>query len=62
MFERHYSDLSSKPFFSALVAYASSGPVCCMVWEGTSVVLSGRKMLGATNPLNSEPGTIRGDF
>lgn len=38
------------------------GPVVCMVWEGKDVVKTGRKMLGATNPLESDPGTIRGDF
>ena len=40
----------------------SSGPVVCMVWKGKNVVATGRKMLGATNPLESAPGTIRGDF
>ena len=39
-----------------------SGPVVCMVWEGKEAVSTGRKMLGATNPLESAPGTIRGDF
>lgn len=62
MFEKHYSDLSTKPFFPDLVNYAASGPVCCMVWEGTKVVQTGRKMLGATKPFDSNPGTIRGDF
>jgi len=38
------------------------GPVCPMVWEGNGVVATGRKMLGATKPSDSEPGTIRGDF
>ena len=61
-FEKHYSDLSSKPFFQGLVDYAASGPVCCMVWEGDNAVKTGRKMLGATKPFDSEPGTIRGDF
>uniref|UniRef100_A0A7S3MYC6 Nucleoside diphosphate kinase n=1 Tax=Strombidium inclinatum TaxID=197538 RepID=A0A7S3MYC6_9SPIT len=61
-FEKHYADLSSKPFFGGLVEYAASGPVCCMVWEGDNAVLTGRKMLGATKPFDSEPGTIRGDF
>ena len=61
-FEKHYSDLSSKPFFGGLVSYASSGPVVAMVWEGHNVVASGRKMLGATRPDDSAPGTIRGDF
>ena len=61
-FEQHYADLSSKPFFGGLVDYASSGPVCAMVWEGDNAVATGRKMLGATKPFDSEPGTIRGDF
>lgn len=42
--------------------YMLSGPVVCMAWEGKDVVRMGRKMLGATNPLESDPGTIRGDF
>merc|ERR1712046_146381 len=42
--------------------YAESGPVVCMVWEGDNAVKTGRKMLGATKPFDSEPGTIRGDF
>nr|ACG56674.1 nucleoside diphosphate kinase b [Leishmania donovani] len=58
----HYGDLSSKPFFPALVKYFSSGPIVCMVWEGRNVVKSGRVLLGATNPVDSQPGTIRGDF
>ena len=61
-FKKHYSDLSSKGFFGSLVAYASSGPVVGMVWEGNNAVVTGRKMLGATRPLDSEPGTIRGDL
>ena len=42
--------------------YMTSGPVVAMVWEGKNVVATGRTMLGATNPLESAPGTIRGDF
>ncbi|CAG9462717.1 unnamed protein product [Pedinophyceae sp. YPF-701] len=60
--KQHYADLSSKPFFPALVQYIISGPVCAMVWEGKDVVKQGRAMIGATNPLASAPGTIRGDF
>lgn len=55
-------DLVDKPFFPKLLAYMISGPVVCMAWEGKDVVAMGRKMLGATNPLESAPGTIRGDF
>ena len=61
-FEQHYADLSSKGFFAGLVQYAASGPVVAMVWEGHNVVLTGRKMLGATRPDDSAPDTIRGDF
>merc|ERR1711884_895978 len=58
----HYADLSSKPFFAGLVKYMASGPVLAMVWEGLNVVATGRVMLGETNPKDSKPGTIRGDF
>merc|ERR1712193_173439 len=60
--EEHYAELKSKPFFGGLVEYMISGPVCAMVWEGDNAVVTGRKMLGATRPLDSEPGTIRGDL
>ena len=49
--EKHYADLSAKPFFGDLVDYMCSGPVVCMVWEGKEVVKTGRKIIGATNPL-----------
>ncbi|OQS07545.1 nucleoside diphosphate kinase B [Thraustotheca clavata] len=57
----HYADLSSKPFFGGLVKYFASGPIVCMVWEGNDVILTGRKILGATNPNQAAPGTLRGD-
>ncbi|KAL8196696.1 hypothetical protein R6Q57_024589 [Mikania cordata] len=60
--EKHYADLSSKPFFNGLVEYIISGPVVAMVWEGKNVVTTGRKIIGATNPAESAPGTIRGDL
>ncbi|KAJ9171165.1 hypothetical protein P3X46_014564 [Hevea brasiliensis] len=60
--ERHYADLSAKPFFNGLVEYIISGPVVAMVWEGKNVVTTGRKIIGATNPADSAPGTIRGDY
>ncbi|CAB1099804.1 unnamed protein product [Ectocarpus sp. CCAP 1310/34] len=62
MAANHYADLSKKPFFSGLVDYFSSGPIVAMVWEGPEVILTGRKMLGATNPNSSEPGSLRGDY
>eukprot|EP00275_Glaucocystis_incrassata_P000649 EC120114.1.p1 GENE.EC120114.1~~EC120114.1.p1 ORF type:complete len:153 (+),score=28.35 EC120114.1:104-562(+) len=60
--QKHYEDLSSKPFYDGLCNFLSSGPVVAMVWQGTDVVATGRKLIGATNPLASAPGTIRGDF
>ena len=60
--KEHYADLSSKGFFPGLVKYMASGPVVPMVWEGLNVVKTGRVMLGATNPADSAPGTIRGDY
>ena len=60
--EKHYEDLSTKPFFPGLVEYIISGPVVAMVWEGKGAVLTGRKIIGATNPAESAPGTIRGDY
>jgi len=60
--EGHYADLSKKPFFGGLVSYFSSGPIVAMVWEGLNAVKTGRVMLGATNPADSAPGTIRGDL
>merc|ERR1711997_1154009 len=62
LLEEHYADLAKKPFFPGLVKYMNSGPVVPMVWEGNGVVKTGRVMLGETNPANSAPGTIRGDF
>jgi nucleoside-diphosphate kinase len=58
----HYKDLSAKKFFPGLVEYFSSGPIVGMVWEGLGVVRGGRVLLGATNPADSLPGTIRGDL
>merc|ERR1712243_116818 len=59
--EKHYADLSKKPFFAGLVTYIASGPGVAMVWEGLGAVKTGRVMLGETNPADSKPGTIRGD-
>jgi len=59
---KHYDDLKTKPFFGGLVKFFSSGPVVAMVWQGKGVVAGGRRLLGATNPDDSAPGTIRGDL
>ena len=58
----HYADLSARSFFPGLVSYMDSGPVVAMCWEGDGVVKTGRVMLGETNPKDSKPGTIRGDY
>ena len=60
--EKHCADLSKTPFFAGFVKYMASGPVVAMVWEGLNAVKTGRVMLGETNPADSKPGTIRGDF
>ncbi len=60
--ETHYGVHKEKPFFPGLVNFITSGPVVAMVWEGKGVISSARKIIGATNPLNAEPGTLRGDF
>lgn len=60
--EEHYSVHRERPFFHGLVDFITSSPVVAMVWEGDGVVASARKIIGATNPLSAELGTIRGDF
>ncbi|HFI0700674.1 TPA: nucleoside-diphosphate kinase [Streptococcus suis] len=59
---QHYEHLTDKPFFPLLVKYMTSGPVIAGILEGPEVVKSWRDMMGATNPANALPGTIRGDF
>ncbi|HEY9597575.1 MAG TPA: nucleoside-diphosphate kinase [Cyanophyceae cyanobacterium] len=60
--EQHYAVHKERPFFAGLVDFIISSPVVAMVWEGNGVIASARKIIGATNPLNAEPGTIRGDY
>ena len=60
--QKHYGVHKERPFFNDLVNFISSGPVVAMVWEGEGVISSARKMIGATKPLEAEPGTIRGDL
>uniref|UniRef100_A0A5S6QH60 Nucleoside diphosphate kinase n=1 Tax=Trichuris muris TaxID=70415 RepID=A0A5S6QH60_TRIMR len=62
LLSKHYAEHVGKKFFPALKAYMSSGPVVAMVWEGRDIVKAARTMLGATKPLESPPGTLRGDF
>jgi nucleoside-diphosphate kinase len=57
-----YKEHLAKPFFPSLKQYIMGGPVFLMVWEGRNVVTIVRKVIGATNPQEAAPGTIRGDF
>jgi nucleoside-diphosphate kinase len=60
--EEHYAEHQAKPFFGELVEFITSGPTLAFVLEGEGVVATARKTIGATNPADSEPGSIRGDF
>jgi nucleoside-diphosphate kinase len=60
--QRHYEEHEGKPFFSDLVEFITSGPLVAMVLEGEEVVPAARQVIGATNPLEASPGSIRGDF
>jgi len=60
--EGHYEEHRGKPFFAGLASFFASGPIVAMVWEGEDVIATGRRMMGATKPKDSAPGTIRGDF
>jgi nucleoside-diphosphate kinase len=60
--ERHYGEHAAKPFFGELVAFITSGPVVAMIVEGPDAVRGLRQIMGATNPLDSTPGSIRGDL
>ncbi|OGI18912.1 MAG: nucleoside-diphosphate kinase [Candidatus Melainabacteria bacterium RIFCSPHIGHO2_02_FULL_34_12] len=60
--QKHYGEHKEKPFFKGLVDFITSGPVVAMIWEGKDVINALRKMMGKTNPLEADTGTIRGDF
>lgn len=60
--ERHYAEHAEKPFFGELVEFITSGPIVAMVLEGVEAVKAARQAIGATNPLDAAPGSIRGDF
>ena len=60
--EQHYGEHKDKPFFNDLVSFITSGPVVAMQVEGENVVLQIRNLMGATNPSESTPGSIRGDL
>lgn len=60
--EKHYGEHKERPFFGELVDFITSSPVFAMVWQGEGVIATARNMMGATNPQESAPGTIRGDY
>ena len=62
MARRHYAEHEGKPFFGELVEFIVSGPLVAMVLEGDQAVTAARQVIGATNPLEAAPGSIRGDF
>ncbi len=59
---KHYAVHEGKPFFAGLVDYITSGPVVVLAIAGDDVIQTIRTLIGATNPLNAAPGTIRGDY
>ena len=59
---QHYAEHEDKPFFDDLVEFITSGPVMTMVWEGADATRQVRQMMGATDPAEAAPGTIRGDY
>ena len=60
--EQHYGEHADKPFFDELVDFITSGPVMAMVWQGADATRQVRQMMGATDPADAAPGTIRGDY
>ena len=60
--ERHYAEHLEKPFFGELADFITSGPLVAMVLEGPSAIAAARQLIGATNPLEAAPGSIRGDL
>ena len=60
--EEHYAVHKERPFYADLVNYITSGPIVAMVWEGKDAINAARATMGATNPVQAAPGTIRGDL
>ena len=60
--EEHYAEHAERPFFGELVEFITGGPLVAMVLEGHEAVKAARQAIGATNPLEAAPGSIRGDF
>ncbi len=60
--KEHYAEHDGKPFFGELVEFITSGPLVAMVLEGEQAIAAARQVIGATNPIEASPGSIRGDF
>lgn len=60
--ETHYAIHKDKPFYEGLIAYITSAPVMAMVWEGPNAIMAVRQTMGATRPIEAEPGSVRHDF
>ena len=60
--QEHYGEHEGKPFFGELVEFITSGPLVAMVLEGEQAVVAARQVIGATNPLEANTGSIRGDY
>ncbi|QBI18665.1 nucleoside-diphosphate kinase [Egibacter rhizosphaerae] len=60
--EQHYAEHADKPFYAGLVDFITSGPLVAMIVEGEGAVAGMRQLMGATNPLEAAPGSIRGDY
>ena len=60
--KQHYAEHEGQPFFGELVAFITSGPIVAMVLEGQDAIRAARQVIGATNPLEANTGSIRGDF
>jgi nucleoside-diphosphate kinase len=60
--KQHYAEHEGKPFFGELVEFITGGPLVALVLEGHEAVTAARQVIGATNPLEASPGSIRGDY
>jgi nucleoside-diphosphate kinase len=60
--EKHYAEHIGKPFYNSLIKFITSGPVIAMVWQGPGVVQGLRNLMGSTNPLDAQPGSLRGTY
>ena len=60
--QEHYAEHAERPFFDELVNFITSGPIVAMVLEGSEAVQAARQVIGATNPLEAAPGSIRGEY